>query len=147
MWQCPHHWRFSRCNWTEFQIISSRVPFPQEVGPHDFSRSLPTWPILQFYNSMKNIFHFVNLHLQSYLLLLYNHQSAEMSEELQASTGCRKPLFAKRNRLALQAKDVPVQNRLTYQGRHGKNLHIFFLEKILKCFSLTNYGGKPLCFS
>lgn len=43
----PHHWRFSRSNWTGRQIISPRLPFPQKVEPDSLSKSLPAWAVLQ----------------------------------------------------------------------------------------------------
>lgn len=44
--QSPHHWRFSRCNLTGYEIISSRFPFPWKAGIDSISRSLPSGAII-----------------------------------------------------------------------------------------------------
>lgn len=40
-------WRFSRCHWTGYYIISSRLPSPWKTGL-DVLRSPPAWAILWF---------------------------------------------------------------------------------------------------
>lgn len=44
----PQHWRFSGCDWTGWEIISSVLPFPQKIGLNDLSRSFPIWAVLRF---------------------------------------------------------------------------------------------------
>lgn len=43
----PHHWWFSRSDWTECQIISPRLPFSLgQMGPCDLWKRLLTWAAL-----------------------------------------------------------------------------------------------------
>lgn len=43
----PHHWWFSRSDWTECQIISPRLPLSLgQMGPYDLWKPLLTWAAL-----------------------------------------------------------------------------------------------------
>lgn len=43
---CVHQWRFSRCNQTACQVVSSRLPFSQRDGLDDLLSSFPNFIVL-----------------------------------------------------------------------------------------------------